>query len=324
MDAAAFREFCCSFQEYLMLNEDKNWPLESTEEFMIRHAYILARHIEKAVERLQQRGVLEEFLDVALTDDQKKSRPFIRDCLINPSRLILKKIINSKTSPKQVEVGVKIYLEMYSEEMLQTSLTNYFVETASKETLIRNLTTELTEGQLTLFQTKVLLSELNSCSNPTEVVKNLLDKPKLFSLEVVIISLLNEEPKYANEVRCIEAAVEQKMLSKQLADKKFWKCFFQMRHKYLRRLCRKYQNLFKHVCTVLFDVAKLLKENMSMEYFYVKMTLRTLKYAVFALCQHRETKYKFIAAALEQSGDPDYWMTLLVKSVPSVKYALTQ
>lgn len=291
---------------------------------MIKHAYTLARHIEETVARLQQRGVLEEFLNVALTDDQRNSRPFIRDCLINPSRLILKKIINSKTSPKQVEVGVKIYLEMYSEEMLQTSLTNYFVETASKETLVRNLTTELTEGQLSLFQSKVLLSELNSCSNPAEVVKNLLDKPKLFSLEAVIISLLNEEPKYANEVRCIEVAVEQKMLSKHVTDKKFWKFFFQLSNKNMRRLCRKYQNLFEHICTVLFDVARLLKEDMSMEYFYIKMSLRTLKYAVFALCHHRDTKYKFIAAAMDQSGDPGYWMTLLARSVPSVQYALSR
>lgn len=313
MDVAAVREFIDFFQEFLAINEDKNWPLESTTENEFRDTFEVAEHIEKCVDRFKRQGVFEEFLDTLINDNQRQSRPFVRDCLTHPPRIILKKIINSKTSIKQVEVGVKLYLEMYSEDMLHSSLIDLFVETASKETLIRNLSTELSEGQLVRFQTKVFLSELNSCNEPENFVKDLLNDASQECLEIVLVGLLNEEPKYQNAVRSIEVVVEQIMVRKQLTDKKFWKHFFLIRDKYFRRICRKYQNLFDHVCTVLFDVGRLFKEKMSMEFFYIEMSYKDFKYVVQTLCEQIEMKYKFIDIALERSGDPEYWTWLIQK-----------
>lgn len=313
MAAAVIREFIDFFQDFLILNEDNNWPEESTSEEDIRDAYTVAGHVEKYVHKLQQQGVLDEFLDASLKEHQTRSRLFLRGCFVNPSTIILKKIINSKTSIQQVEVGVKLYLEIYSEEMLHISLTNLFVETASKETLIRNLSTELSEGQLVIFQTKVLLTELNICNNPDQVLENLLNNVSQECLEVIVVSLLNEEPKYTNVVHCIEEALEETMSRKKLKDKEFWDHFFLIRDKYFRRICRKYPRLFNLICAALFDLGKVFKEKMSMEYFYIEMSYKDFKYIVQTICEHRDLRSKFIPIAMECSGDPEYWEQFIKK-----------
>lgn len=308
---AAISEFVDLFQEFLFINANKEWPKETTTEHDIRDAYSVAVHIERCVAKLQQLGVLDEFLDTTLNSHQAESRPFLRDCLMNPSKIILKKIINSKTSIQKVELGVKLYLEEYSEDMLQTTLENLFVETASKETLKRNLCTELSEGQLVLFQTKVLLSELNTCDHPENVLKDLLNEISHDCLEILVVSSLNEEPKHVSSVKCIVSVLEQTMSSKQLTDKAFWAIFFQIRTQYLQNICRKHEKLFDLICTVLFDVAKLIKQNMSMEFFYIEMSYEDLEYTVRTICDHRQIGPKFIAKAREFSGDPEYWQEFI-------------
>lgn len=316
MDPAAIREFIDLFQDFLDRSDSKNWPKETTSKNEIRDAYLVAEHIGKCVIRFIQQGLLEEFLDAIIKDNQIRSKPFVRQCLIHPPRIILKKIINSKTSIKQVEVAVQLYLEMYSEEMLQTSLMDLFVETASRETLIKNLSTELTEGQLVLFQTTVFLSELNNCNEPEEFVRELLKGASQECFEIVLVGLLNEEPKYKTAVHSIEVVVEQIMLRRQVSDKKFWDHFFLMRDEYFITIMCKYPNLFNHVCTALFDLGKLIKNKMSMKFFYIQMSRKDFKYVVYNLCELEETKYKFIDAALERSGDPDYW-TKLIQEIDS-------
>lgn len=313
MEAAEIREFVDFFQGFMLINENEEWPKESTTEDDIRDAYSVAVHIERCVAKLQQLGVLDEFLDATLNEHQRKSRSFLRDCLMSPSKIILKKIITSKTSIEKVEIGVKLYLEEYSEDTLQTSLLNLFVETASKETLKRNLCTELSEGQLILFQTKVLLSELNSCSQPDEVLKDLLSNISQDCLEVLVVSSLNEELKYLNSVKYIAAALEQQMLSRQVTDKTFWAHFFLIRDKYFQRLCRRHPRLFDLICTVLFDVGKLIKENMSMEFFYVEMSREDFEYTVQTICGHRPIGPLFIAKTQACSDDPDYWIQYIDK-----------
>lgn len=307
MEAEVIREFIDFFQEFLVLSESKNWPKESTSELDIKDAYEVAGHVEKCVDKFQELGLLDEFLDATLREHQQQSRSYLRECFTNPSRTLLKKIINSKTSVKQVEVGIKLYLEIYSEDMLNSSLANLFVETASKETLIRNLTTELTEGQLIKFQTKVFLFELITCNEPEKVLKELLDNTNQDCLEILIISLLDEEPKYINLVRTIEVAVKQKMLSKKLTDKDFWKHFFFIRDRYFRRVCEKYESLFNLVCGALFDIGKLFKAKMSMEFFYNEMTYDDFAYVVQTICEPGWLREKFIITALQCSGDPKFW-----------------
>lgn len=316
MEATVIREFVDFFQDFLLIEENRNWPVESTTEDDIRDAYEVALHVEKCVDKFRRLGILDEFLDATLNEHQKTSRQFLRECFTNPSRLILKKVINSKTSTEKLELGVKLFLEIHSEDTLQSSLIKLFVERASKETLIRNLSTELSKGQLVTFQSKVLLSELNTSNELDEVLKELLIDTNQDFLEVFVVCLLNDEPKYHNTVCCIKVALEQRMLSKKLKDKDFWEQFFMIRDKYIRRICRKYPTLFNLICTVLFDVGKLLKENMSMEFFYIEMSYIHLAFIVQSICELNETSFNFLEIVDARSGDPQYWMDVLYWKPP--------
>lgn len=311
MEAATMRQFVDLFRDFLEFNMDENWPVESTPEQEIRNAYKLAAHIETSVDRFQQRGVLDEFLNSTLFLQSWRNRQFLRNCFTKPSDIVLKKIINSQTSIKQVEVGVKLYLEIYSGDMLQLTLARLLLETASRETLMRNLSTEFSTGQLVNFTSTLLLNELSTCNKPEEVLNELLNNTNQDCIDLLGISLLNRKPKYANSVQYIKVAVEQTMLSKKQTDKDFWKYFFGIRHEFFLEICQMHRHLFKLICGALFDVGKLLKEQMSTEFFYIDMTHHDLRHIVKIICIHTELMNRLYDNITESSDDPDFWEELI-------------
>lgn len=312
MEAGAIRKFVDFFQQFLELTENENWPVESTTEQEIRNTYAIAMHIEKCVDRFQRRGALDDFIYSILTSATWDSRKYLRDCLTKPSETVLKKIINSQTSIKQVEVGVNLYLEIYSARKLRITLGRLFMETASKETLLSNLSTEFTAVQLIKFKSTLLLSEMNTSDKPEEIVNELLNDTNQECVEVLVASLQNCLLTYDNSVhKHIRNGLERIMLCKKQTNKDFWKYFFNVKDKYLCNVGLLHPDLFELACTALFDVGKLLKEQMSTEFFYIDMTYFELEDTVKIICGHPLIKLKFCDYVIECSDDPEFWEQMI-------------
>ncbi|KAG7304677.1 hypothetical protein JYU34_010023 [Plutella xylostella] len=311
MEKAVVLQFLDFFQDFINLCHSENWPDNSTTEEEIKNAFLTSQHIEKCLDKLQKKHLLDSFL-TALNDKEDNSDVFIKNCIADPPKSILKKIINSKTKITQMDVGFKIFLQMYSEDKLQRYLTDFIVEAASKETLLKHLG-DFSSEKLLKLQSKLLLAELVSCEDPQEPILEMLRNCDQGTTELLVLSLLNQEVKYRETVSKIKDTFLMAISSK--SDKiyqKLWKHLFSIEDKDLLELCLEYSDLFKVMSKGLIDCSKLLREQMSAEYFYINLTYSELVLATQKLCQNAILKEDFFAIVSENSSDLSFWENVLL------------
>ncbi|KAH9638485.1 hypothetical protein HF086_016810 [Spodoptera exigua] len=280
MDTAVVEQLLNFFQDYIGLCQCENWPDNDTTEAEIKNAFVIAQHIEKSLDRLQKKQVINEFLCV-LNSNNESSSNLIKNCLSDPPKYILNKIINSNTKIRQMDIGFRIFLELFSEEKLENCLTDLMLEAASKETLLRNVTNILSRDKILEFKSKILLLELKSSGS--EVLK-LLTNCSQDLVDVLVVSLLNNESQYGNAVQLIANGIHNIVLSKDSASKPFWKFLFKVEDRYFTEMCIENSDIFIYIVEALTDCSKLLREGMSAESFYIDLSHSELVAVVQKIC----------------------------------------
>lgn len=304
MDATVVRQFLDFIQDFLNLCRWKNWPNNETSEVEIKNAFLISQHVEKCLDKFQKNNLLHEFL--AALDTPGNS---LHDCLTDPPKFILKKIINSDTKVTQLDIAFKVFLQLFSEQKLENYLTDYMVEKASNETLLKNLSIELSQEQILKFKSELFLTQINS--EKKECVIDLLNNCKQDTVNLLVLTLCNSDTKYLNSVNIISDCFLEVLLSKSNNFKHFWKLLFKVDDKYLIRMFVLHNNLFQYVCEALVDCGKLLTENMSAEYFYIDLTYSELVDVIKRLTSNEQLKTQFLDVLRENDVDCVYWMNIV-------------
>ncbi|CAH0663630.1 unnamed protein product [Spodoptera exigua] len=86
MDTAVVEQLLNFFQDYIGLCQCENWPDNDTTEAEIKNAFVIAQHIEKSLDRLQKKQVINEFLSV-LNSNNESSSNLIKNCFSDPPKL---------------------------------------------------------------------------------------------------------------------------------------------------------------------------------------------------------------------------------------------
>lgn len=310
METAIIRQFLDFFQDFIHLCQLETWPNNDTSEQEITNAFLAAQHIEKCLDRLQKRDLINEFLST-LNAKQEATELFLKNCFMDPSKYVLKKIIKSKSKISLLDMGFKIFQQLYSEETLETYLAELMIEAASQETLLKNLSIEIPRDKLIEFKSKLLMSELNYSENPSETVTDLIQQCHKDTIEIVAVSLLNNDVKYTTAVNNIVNMLIQTMSSKNQSDKLFWKSLFQLEAKYLQEICLKHAELFKLMSSALLDCGKLLREQMATDYFYIDLTYSELVFAARKICENDNLRIEFLDIVLENNSDLGFWENVI-------------
>lgn len=306
MDTAVVQQFLNFFQDYINLCQLENWPDNDTTEAELRNALIISKHVEKSLDRLQKRNVISEFLSV-LNSYNETSNSLIKNCLLDPAKYILKKIINSNSKINQMDVGFRLFLELFSEDKLENCLTELMLEAASKETLLRNVSNKMPKDKILEFKSKVLLIEITSCNS---------DILKLFNtcnqdiVELLVVSLLNNDPKYAAAVKSIADGILNIVLSKDSTFKNFWRLLFKVDNKYFIDMCVENSDIFTYIVEALADCGKLLREGLSAESFYIELNYSELEVVVQRICSNDCLKSQFFDIIKDYDSDLVYWQTM--------------
>ncbi|XP_049878490.1 uncharacterized protein LOC126375555 isoform X1 [Pectinophora gossypiella] len=311
MDTAVVRQFLDFFQDFLNLCQQESWPDNETNEQEIKNAFLIATHIEKCLDRLQKQDLISEFLST-LNSHQDSSKLFLKNCFADPPKYILKKIINSNTKINKMDVGIKVFLQLFSVEKLETCLTDLMLEAASKETLLRNLSTEISRENILKFKSQLLLSQLNSSEDSKDSLLGFLNGSNQDMIELLVVSLLNKDYKYNLAIQNILNILTQSLSSKDCKDKSLWKHIFKVNDDYLRKVCLEHGALFKLLTSGLLDCGKLLREQMSMKYFYIELTYSELVVIVQKICQDENLKYEFFDIIRENLGDVAFWENMII------------
>lgn len=304
------QQFLSFIQDFLNLCQFESWPDNNTTEDEIKNAFLTAQHVEKCFDKLQKRNSLNEFLSL-VNDSDESTGVVTKNCLSDPSKYVLKKILHSKTKISQVDIGFKIFLELHSEQKLEDCLTELVVEAASKETLLKNLN-HVSKDKILHFKCILFLSELNACDDMKESVLQLLRNINQGTLELLMLCLLNKDMKYLDTVATINEAFACTMASKSHDNQSFWKNLLNSDEKLLTQMCLEHVNLFRLVCKALIDCSKLLRENMSSEFFYINITYSELVVAVKKLCESYVLKENFFDSISNSTFDLDFWQSMLL------------
>lgn len=307
MDTAVVQQFLNFFQDYINLCQLENWPDNDTTEAELRNALLISQHVEKSLDRLQKRNVISEFLSV-LNSYNETSNSLVKNCLIDPPKYILKKIINSNTKINHMDVGFRLFLELFSEDKLENCLTELMLEAASKETLLRNVSNKIPKENILEFKSKVLLLELNSCQS--DILK-LLNNCNQDLVELLVVSLLNNDPKYTAAVKLIADGILNIVLSKDNTYKKFWNLLFKVDSKYFTEMCVENSDIFTYIVEALADCGKLLREGISAELFYIELNYSELVGVVQRICSNECLKSQFFNIVKDYDTDLDYWENVL-------------
>lgn len=307
MDTAVVEQFLNFFQDYIGLCQCESWPDNDTTEAEIRNALLIAQHVEKSLDRLQKKKVISEFLSV-LNSNNEASSNLIKNCLSDPPKYILNKIINSNTKINQMDVGFRIFLELFSEEKLENCLTELMLEAASKETLLRNVTNKLPRDKILEFKSKLLLLQLKS--SESDVVK-LLTNCSQDLVDVLVVSLLNNESQYGKAVQLIANGIHEVVLSKDSSSKTFWKFLFNVEDRYFTEMCIENSDIFIYIVEALTDCSKLLREGLSAKSFYVELSHSELVGVVQKICSRDCLKSLFFDTIKNYDNDLDYWEAML-------------
>ncbi|XP_059062376.1 uncharacterized protein LOC131855148 isoform X1 [Achroia grisella] len=310
MDTAVLRQFLDYFQDFLHLCQLENWPNNDTTETELQNAFLISQHIEKCMDRLQKNETINEFLST-LHNDKETSGTFLKMCLGDPPKYVLKKIINSETKISQMDTGFRMFLQLFPEQRLEDSLTDIMLEAASKETLLRNLSQEFDKDKIVEFKSQIFLSELHKCENTKNIVADILVKPNQSIINLLVTSLLNKEVKHLTTVTNIASAFKDVMLSRNHSNQSFWKYLFNVDEEKFIQLCLHYSDLFKLITNSLIDCSKLLRENMSSEFFYIDITYSQLVSIVKRICSNDSLRIEFTDIVNDDSSTMSFWQGMM-------------
>lgn len=307
MDAAVVRQFFNFFQDFIDLCQWKDWPSNETTDQEIRSAFDKSRHIEKCLDKFKKNKTIDDFL-ATLNSAQDSTDAFLKACLAEPPKYILKKIINSNCEINLIDSAFKIFLQLFTEEKLESYLTDLILEASSKETLLKYLPTVIPRDKILKFKSEILLSQITADSN--ESLKEMLKNYNKEIIEVVVVGLCSTNPMYQKSVNIMSQCVLDVILSKSNHNKTFWKLLFSIKDKYLIDMCVENSDLFTYICEALIDCGKLLKENMSAEYFYMDFTYLELVSNTRKLFNNKFLKAQFFDVLSNHESDKDFWQNM--------------
>lgn len=306
MEETVLREFFDFFQDFVNLCQAENWPNNTTTDIELRNAFKIAQHIEKCLEKLQKRNLLNEFLSTLYNYDDK-SCYFLKNCFADSTKAVLKKIIVSDCSINQIDISLNIYIEIFDEDKLVECLSDIMLETASKRTLLDNLPAHIPNCFLLELKSQIFLYNLSTTKDSKMFLEQLLTNCNNSLMEILVVSLLSDNHKHDKEIVWINEAFINVMLLKNQSCKSFWKSLFNVDEKYFIQLCISYTDLFKCMVETLIDIAKLLKNNMSLEYFYLELPRSELSDIIKRIMNNDILKEQFLSIINENNLDVGYW-----------------
>ncbi|XP_047998426.1 uncharacterized protein LOC125235856 isoform X1 [Leguminivora glycinivorella] len=309
MDVVA-KQFVDLFQDFLQLCQLHDWPDNDTSDTEIKNAFLVAHHIEKCLDKFQRRDMISDVLTI-LNKEHDMSNIVLKNCFADPPKYILKKIITSNTKITQMDLGFKIFLQNFSDDRLEKCLSELMLEAASKETLLRNLSIEMSRDKLMQFKSNILLDELNNCDDPKEPIMIMLDSCTQDTIDLLVLSLLNKDLKYHKAVNNIINTLITIISKQSHIYKKFWNFLSKVDEKQFIQLCLEHSDLCKIIVKALLDCGKLLKENMSSEYFYIDLTYSELAGIVQTLCKDPCLRLEFEDIVRSSSDDWTFWENML-------------
>lgn len=307
MDTAVVQQFLNFFQEYLDLCMLENWPDNNTSPLEVRFAFQLSQRVETCLDKLQTKGIVHEFL-LALNSQWDTSNDAVKSFLKDPPKYILRKVMNSNINVNQLDVCLKIYLELFSAERLEACLTAIMGEAASKESLLSNLNNELDRDIILIFKSTVILSELKTCYlNIFDIVSSLNEN----TVEILVFCLLNSDVKYSQAVKLIKEAFLNIIRSRDCVYRNFWRLLFKVNDKYLLEMCIKNFDFYKLTVEALLDYGKLLRKGLSTELFYIELSQSELQSIVKRICSNDSLKLQFFEIVNTCDNDVEFWTNML-------------
>lgn len=306
----AVEQFTDFMNDFLHLCQLDDWPNIDTTEHELRNAFLMAQHVVNCLDMLQQKSVISEF--ISTLNSENLSHVLLKRCLEDPPKYMMKKIIQSSCKTSLMDVGFKLYVELFSEVKLEACLSDLFLETASKETLLTNIAKEFPKNNVLKLKSEFFLSEISKSDfeECKPIIKDMFSKDNEL-IQLLVICLLNKDSKYINGVKYIIDIFKNVMQCRDVKYKSFWRCLYMLRENYLIDFCIENNDLFHLLSKALIDCGKLLKENMSAEYFYIDLTYSELKSMLRKICQNEELKMEFLEQ-VENTCDIDFWNNILL------------
>lgn len=309
METAVTQQFLNFFQDFISLCQ-LNWPVNTTTESEIKNAFATALHIEKCLDKLQQRDLISDFLSTLNIDDE--SNILLKNCFSNPSKYILKKIIRSDTKIDIVDMGIRLFIEIFDEHKLENCLTDLMVETASTETLLKNLHTELPKEKILQLKSKVFLSHISSSDDCKESVIKLLSPGTEDIIQLLVLSINNVDIRYRKGVSCIIECFLNIMLDRSESRQRFWKSLLNVEENYLINMCIEHNDLFTYITEAILDCGKLIYENISADLFYINLNYDELKSIVHRITKYNVLKQNFLSIIKESNTDLKFWEDIML------------
>lgn len=260
MEVEAVRLFYDFFQEFIYLCLLENWPANNTTDIEIRNSFIMARHVETCIEKMQACNILSEFM-ASLNVDKDYSLYLLKSCFSDPPKYVLSKIISSNCDTNRLEVGFRVYIEFFGENRLEDSLTNIIVEKASIQTLIHNAKDQLSDETILNLRSVIFLSNLSSVENVVKVIDGLCINCDEKIMSLLVYSLLYKNHRYVKIKTQIREALLNMSKDKSDTYKLFWKNLLNFNMNKLIELCLEYDDVFQLITKSFIDCRKLLKEN---------------------------------------------------------------
>lgn len=309
MDTAVVRQFLDFFKDFLQICQLDNWPNNDTTELELRNAFLMSQHVVRCLDKLQQKSIISEF--VSTLNDDNIPNGLLKTCLQDPPKYILKKIINSSSNISVLDSGFRLFVEMFSEEKLEQCLSDFFLEAASKETLLKNIPTEFSTDTILKLKVELLLAELYMVEDSKPKIREMLSGSSEI-IELLIACLLNNNSKYINVVNNITCTIAEVMQSKEIKYRNLWKLIYCLEKKPFIELCLKHNNIFLLLSKALLDCGKLIKENMSSEYFYIDLTYFELKAASQKICTNDHLKMEFLELIMNNESELTFWNNIVL------------
>lgn len=310
MEVEAVRLFYDFFQEFIYLCLLENWPANNTTDIEIKNSFIMARHVETCIEKMQACNILSEFM-ASLNADKDCSLYLLKSCFSDPPKYVLSKIISSNCDINRLGVGFRVYIEFFGEDRLEDSLTNIIVEKASIQTLIHNAKDQLSDEKILNLRSVIFLSNLSSVENVVKVIDGLCINCDEKIMSLLVYSLLYKNHRYVKIKTQIREALLNMSKDKSDTYKLFWKNLLNFNMNKLIELCLEYDDVFQLITKSFIDCRKLLKENMSATSFYIDLQYSELEYISRNLLENTTLRERFLSSFVNDETELCFWLSVL-------------
>ncbi|XP_023942621.2 uncharacterized protein LOC112049089 isoform X1 [Bicyclus anynana] len=306
MDAVYVEQFLDCFRRFITLCQLDNWPNDDTLHKQIQNAFLLAQHIEKCRHRMIEKNILNVFIDVL---SKKINAPslMIKICISEPPRCILKKIITSSANIDLMDAGFTIFLDLYSEDKLKVYLSDIMLEAASKKTLVDNVSTELSKSYQLEFNSQIFLTKIQCNNGSVQLINEMLKDCKQDMVDMMVVCLINKNPKYSDKVKTIVKGLTKVMASQDIVYKNFWKLLFRTEEDKFIQMCLNHGDIFELICTALIDCGKSIEGKMSREYFYIDLSYSEMSLNVQKICDNGNLKLVFLDLIYQSKDNIGFW-----------------